>query len=65
MADFEEKKDCIFNKPTYGNRVMCTALNRMYCREEECGFYKSGNEYDAEGNPLKKKENHKIKKGWC
>ena len=47
MADkYERKTDCIlFDRGTNA----CIGLNRMYCKTEKCGFYKSKEEYNKDG----------------
>ncbi len=50
--------------PLYRNRTACKALNKMYCKEEECEFYKSGKEYNEDGTLKQKKRKGKLQKGW-
>lgn len=38
----EPKKDCFAYSDKLGGRPMCKALNRLYCTEEKCKFYKPG-----------------------
>lgn len=37
---FEVKTDCFAYKAGKSDKYACTALNDLYCRKEECGFYK-------------------------
>ena len=44
------KTDCFAYRPGQQNprrKAECMALNRVYCRENECRFYKS--KYDVRG----------------
>lgn len=42
---FEPKHDC-FAFVSLGSRDICSALKRMYCRYEQCHFYKTREEYE-------------------
>ncbi len=47
------KTDCFAYKPgqhTPRRKAECTALDRMYCREGECRFYKSREDVGGELN---------------
>lgn len=38
----EPKTDCFAYSDKFSNRPMCKALNGLYCRAENCKFYKPG-----------------------
>lgn len=45
MSEFETKKDCFgYCKETNG----CSALDKLYCKTEKCGFYKTKEQYKAD-----------------
>jgi phage FluMu protein Com len=44
--EFEVNEECIFFQP---KPRCCKALNHLYCKTEECAFYKSRNKYDDKG----------------
>lgn len=52
MAEFikEPQKDCIFCQES---KRSCRALSELYCAKsiKPCSFYKSKNEYRADGSP--------------
>lgn len=49
------KEDCIFYRERAGCRgEYCKALNRLYCAEEDCAFYKSSRLYNEDGERLGK-----------
>lgn len=41
------KTDCIQYS---SEKVDCKALKCLYCRTENCGFYKSNSQYNADGS---------------
>lgn len=49
------KKDCILYKKESG---VCKGLRALYCRKEECAFYKSKRYYNSDGT--KKPDNGQI-----
>lgn len=44
--EFEPMEECVFY---HGKTKSCKALNKLYCKSEECNFYKSRNQCDDEG----------------
>ena len=51
MTEHKVKTDCFAYRPKglngRGKIAKCNALNRLYCREEKCGFYKAENKKNA------------------
>lgn len=49
------KKDCILYDAKFGrsSKGMCKGLKKLYCDVEDCVFYKSSGEYNADGKRKK------------
>lgn len=45
----EIKRDCILYSSQLKGREACKGLQELFCRKENCKFYKSNREYEADG----------------
>lgn len=50
MMTNKVKDDCIMYNQ---EKCQCNALRKLYCEKENCGFYKSINEYHKDGSKRK------------
>ena len=62
MSLFEPKKDCFayeFN-PKRGH-AQCIALRMLYCKREECNFYKTKEQLESELKKIKERRFLRIR----
>ncbi len=49
------KEDCFAYNGDKSKTIPCTALNDLYCKNEECKFYKSKEQREKEINEAKRR----------
>lgn len=45
MSEFEVNKDCF---GYCGEKNTCSVLNKLWCKEERCKFYKTKKQFESE-----------------
>ena len=53
---FEVKRDCFAYIASKRGIGQCLALHMLYCRKENCNFYKSKEQYENELEEIKRRK---------